>query len=182
LGLIAAGIMVFTVDSLQGSIIQIVNHSLIAIGLFLAAGIIEDRLGTTDLKAMGGIAKLAPRFGFWFAVIMLISLSVPMTAGFIGEFILIKSVFEFNLWLGILSALTLVIGAVYMIRAYQMSSMGAPSLTQFADLKWNEISVFAIIAALAVTLGLYPDLVFSIVKPSIRHLLEAGVDTQNIIK
>jgi len=95
---------------------------------------------------------------------------------------LIKSIFEFNLWLGILSALTLVIGAVYMIRAYQMSSMGAPSLTQFADLKWNEISVFAIIAALAVTLGLYPDLVFSIVKPSIKHLLEAGVDTQNIIK
>jgi len=182
LGLIAAGIMVFTVDSLQGSIIQMVNHSLIAIGLFLAAGILEDRLGTTDLKAMGGIAKLAPRFGFWFAVIMLISLSVPMTAGFIGEFILIKSIFEFNLWLGILSALTLVIGAVYMIRAYQMSSMGAPSLTQFADLKWNEISVFAIIAALAVTLGLYPDLVFSIVKPSIKHLLEAGVDTQNIIK
>ena len=159
-----------------------VNHSLIAIGLFLAAGIIEDRLGTTNLREMGGIAKIAPRFGFWFGVILFISLSVPMTAGFIGEFLLIKAVFDFNVWMGILSALTLVIGAVYMIRAYQMSSMGAPTIATFTDLKWNEVSVFALIAILAVTLGLYPDFIFSIVKPSIKHMLEAGADTQLIIK
>ena len=182
LGLIVAGIMVFTVDSLQGSIIQMVNHSLIAIGLFFAAGIIEQRLGTSNLNEMGGIAKIAPRFGFWFGVIMFVSLSVPMTAGFIGEFLLIKSVFEFNIWMGILSAFTLVIGAVYMIRAYQMSSMGAPKITEFKDLMWNEISVFAIIAILALSLGLYPDFIFSIVKPSIKHMLEAVVDTQLIIK
>ena len=182
LGLIVAGIMVFTVDSLQGSIIQMVNHSLIAIGLFFAAGIIEQRLGTSNLNEMGGIAKIAPRFGFWFGVIMFVSLSVPMTAGFIGEFLLIKSVFEFNSWMGILSALTLVIGAVYMIRAYQMSSMGAPKITAFKDLMWNEISVFAIIAILALSLGLYPDFIFSIVKPSIKHMLEAVADTQLIIK
>ena len=182
LGLIAAGIMVFSLDSIQGSIIQMINHSLIAIGLFLAAGIIEDRLGTSNLREMGGIAKIAPRFGFWFGVILFISLSVPMTAGFIGEFLLIKAVFDFNVWMGILSALTLVIGAVYMIRAYQTSSMGAPSISTFADLKWNEVSVFALIAILAVTLGLYPDFIFSIVKPSIKHMLEAGADTQLIIK
>ncbi len=182
LGLIVAGIMVFTLDSLQGSILQMVNHSLVAIGLFLAAGIIEQRLGTAKLSEMGGIAKLAPKFGFWFGVMMFVSLSVPMTAGFIGEFLLIKSIFEFNLWMGILAALTLVIGAVYMIRAYQMSSMGAPKITAFKDLMWNEMSVFAIITVLALTLGLYPDFIFSIVKPSINHLLEAAADTQLIIK
>jgi NADH-quinone oxidoreductase subunit M len=131
---------------------------------------------------MGGIAKIAPRFGFWFGVIMFVSLSVPMTAGFIGEFLLIKSVFEFNIWMGILSAFTLVIGAVYMIRAYQMSSMGALKITAFKDLMWNEISVFAIIAILALSLGLFPDFIFSIVKPSIKHMLEAVADTQLIIK
>jgi NADH:ubiquinone oxidoreductase subunit 4 (subunit M) len=84
--------------------------------------------------------------------------------------------------MGIFSAFTLVIGAVYMIRAYQMSSMGAPKITEFKDLMWNEISVFAIIAILALSLGLYPDFIFSIVKPSINHMLEAVVDTQLIIK
>jgi NADH-quinone oxidoreductase subunit M len=182
LGLIAAGIMVFTMDSILGSLIQMVNHSLIAIGLFLAAGIIEDRLETTQLNEMGGIAKLAPKFGLWFGVILLVSLSVPMTAGFIGEFLLIKSLFDFNLWLGVLSALTLVLGAVYMIRAYQMSSMGAPTLTHFKDLSWNEISVFAIIALLSLTLGLFPDFIFSIVKPSIYQIFESVSDAHKLIK
>ncbi|MFM7386855.1 MAG: NuoM family protein, partial [Bacteroidota bacterium] len=65
LGLIAAGIMIFSFDALMGSIIQMVNHSLIAIGLFLCADIATQRFGTSDLKEMGGLAKVAPRFGFW---------------------------------------------------------------------------------------------------------------------
>ena len=182
LGLIVAGIMIFSLESLQGSMIQIFNHSLVAIGLFLAAGIIEDRTGTSDLNELGGIAKLAPRFGFWFGVIMLISLSVPLTAGFIGEFLLIKSVFDFNMWLGILSALTLVIGAVYMIRAYQMSSMGAPKMTSFMDLKWNETIVFSVIAILALVIGLFPEIILSFVKPSITSLLQSVQGAHTTIK
>lgn len=171
LGLIAAGIILFSAQSIQGALIQMVNHSLIAIGLFLSADILEKRLGTRDLREMGGIAKVAPRFGFWFGVTTFIALSVPMTAGFIGEFLLIKTVFEYQWIFGIIAASTLVFGAVYMIRSYQMSVMGAPKVTVFEDLTWNEVLVFVIIALTSLTLGLFPNLVFDFVKPSIQHIM-----------
>jgi NADH-quinone oxidoreductase subunit M len=181
LGLIAAGIMVFSMDAILGSIIQIVNHSLIAIGLFLSADIAIRRFGTANLHEMGGLAKLAPKFGFWFGVMMLIALSVPMTAGFIGEFLLIKSIFDYHVWLGIVASLTLVLGAVYMIRAYQMSSMGAPKIALAQDIHWNEFAVFLIIALLAITFGLFPNAIISLVKPSIQHLLETVKDAPKIL-
>jgi len=181
LGLITAGIMVFSMDSLMGSVVQMVNHSLIAIGLFLCADIAVQRFGTSDLQAMGGLAKLAPRFGFWFGVTVLVALSVPLTAGFIGEFLLIKAVYDYHAVLGIIASLTLVLGAVYMIRSYQMSSMGAPKIASANDLAWNEIAVLAIIAVLAVFLGIYPNALLELVKPSVQYLLETVKDAPNLI-
>lgn len=180
LGLIAAGIILFNTQSLQAALLQIFNHSLIAVGLFLSADVIEKRLGTRDLRELGGIAKIAPRFGFWFAIITLVSLSVPMTAGFIGEFFLIKSLFEFHWLVGVIASSTLILGAVYMIRSYQMSCMGAPKITEFEDLRWNEILVYGILAVSALVIGLYPSLLFDFVKPSIQHILHAveGSNTQ----
>ncbi|MFM7388122.1 MAG: proton-conducting transporter membrane subunit, partial [Bacteroidota bacterium] len=150
--------------------------------LFLCADIAINRFGTSDLKEMGGLAKLAPRFGFWFAVTVLIALSVPLTAGFIGEFLLIKAVFEYHAVFGVLAALTLVLGAVYMIRAYQMSSMGAPKISNVVDIQWNELIVLALIAFLAIYFGLYPNGIVSLVKPSIQHMLESVQGTTNLIK
>jgi NADH-quinone oxidoreductase subunit M len=176
LGLIVAGIMIFTQESLTASVVQMVNHSLIAIGLFLAANRLEVGFGSKELSTMGGIAKLAPTFGVWFGIITLIALSVPLTAGFLGEFLLIKSVFQFNLWLGVLSSLTLVLGAVYMLRSYQMSMMGAPAIGTFEDLPLNEILVYFIITALTLFIGLFPEFLIQIIKPSIEQII---LHTQN---
>jgi len=88
LGLIAAALMLQNGNTNQIAVVQIVNHSIVSIGLFLAAGIIEQRLGTSELTGISGIAKVAPRFALWFGVLTFISLSVPFTAGFIGEFFL----------------------------------------------------------------------------------------------
>jgi len=109
-------------------------------------------------------------------------LSVPMTAGFIGEFFLIKSIFDYQWILGVLASLTLVLGAVYMIRTYQMSSIGALKINTFQDLQWNEITVFVIIAMLAVAIGLYPSLVLDFVKPSIQNMLNAVKDSNTLIR
>jgi NADH-quinone oxidoreductase subunit M len=172
LGLIAAGIMLFTVSAIEASMIQIINHSIVAIGLFLAAGIIEERLQTRNIEDLGGIAKVAPHFGFWFAVMTFISVSVPFTAGFIGEFVLIKELFTAHWVIGITAATTLVFGAVYMLRAYQSSMFGPTKVTVFADLSWNEYAVFGILTLAAVVFGLYPQLIIDFIKPSIKFTQE----------
>jgi NADH-quinone oxidoreductase subunit M len=172
LGLIAAGIMIFSLSAIEASMIQIINHSIVAIGLFLAAGIIEDRLQTRNIEDLGGIAKVAPHFGFWFAVVTFISVSVPFTAGFMGEFILIKELFTAHWVIGLTAATTLVFGAVYMLRAYQGSMFGPSKMTVFADLTWNEYAVFAILAIAAVGFGLYPQIIIDFIKPSIKFTQE----------
>ncbi len=171
LGLIAAGIMVFSKDALVGASIQMVNHSLIAVGLFLIADILESRLKTRELSHMQGTATLAPKFGFWFAVIAFASVSVPFTAGFIGEFTLLKELTDFHFAVGIIGATTLVFGAVYTLRAYQLSMFGAPKNESFEDLRWNELLVFLIVTIAIITLGLCPQFIADLVGPSMDKLI-----------
>ncbi len=172
-GLIAAGIILFDKEVLGASLIQMINHSLVAVGLFLAAGILEDRLATRELSQMGGIAKLAPGFGFWFAVIGFASVSVPFTSGFIGEFLLLKGLYGYCWIIGLIAGSTLVFGAVYTFRAYQLSMFGAPMLESFEDLKWNEVISFLIISILIVLIGVFPQAILDFVGPSLDKLMQS---------
>jgi NADH-quinone oxidoreductase subunit M len=169
LGLIAAALMLNDFDTNQIAVLQIVNHSIVSIGLFLAAGIIEQRLNTRNLDELGGIAKVAPRFAFWFAVLTFVSLSVPFTAGFIGEFFLIKALFSANAITGFIASTTLVLGAVYMLRAYQAPMFGPTKITEFADLHWSELAVFAILSIAAIYFGLAPQCLTDFVAHSLTQ-------------
>jgi NADH-quinone oxidoreductase subunit M len=180
-GLIAAGIMLFTVDSTIAVFVQIFNHSLVAVGLFLSADIFERRLNTRDLNDLGGIAAVAPKFAFWFAIVAFASMSVPFTSGFIGEFLLIKGLYNYHWFTGCIAGLTLVFGAVYMLRAYQKSMYGAKSTVSFPDLSWNELLVFLLLALMIVFLGLYPQLISDFVKPSLEKLIEVLPENQNLV-
>jgi NADH-quinone oxidoreductase subunit M len=170
LGLIAAALMIGSTFIYSSVMLQVVNHSIVALGLFLAAGIIEQRLGHRNLDQLGGIAKVAPRFGFWFAVLTFVGLSVPFTAGFIGEFVLIKSLFDVHNLTGVIAASTLVLGAVYMLRAYQNSMFGPSTVTSFQDLHWNELLVFAILGIAAIYFGLSPKCILDFVSPTFDHM------------
>lgn len=169
LGLIAAALMLQNGDTNQIAVVQIVNHSIVSIGLFLAAGIIEQRLGTTELTGISGIAKVAPRFALWFGVLTFISLSVPFTAGFIGEFFLIKDLFAAHNLTGILASTTLILGAVYMLKAYQAPMFGPTKVSGFEDLHWSEITVFAILSIAAIYLGLSPQCLTDFVAHSLSQ-------------
>lgn len=181
-GLIAAGIMVYSTTAVEVAIIQMINHSIVSVGLFLAADIIESRTKTRDLSALGGIAKLAPNFGFWFAAITFVAISVPFTAGFFGEFLLIKELFEAHWLAGFSAATTLVFGAVYGLRAFQLAMFGAPKLVEFEDLKWNEILVFLVLVSTAIFIGLFPQFIIDFVKPSIAVIQEITSNNLNNIK
>ena len=169
LGLIAAALMLHDDNTNQIAVVQIVNHSIVSIGLFLAAGIIEQRLGTRQMSELSGIAKVAPRFAFWFGVLTFISLSVPFTAGFIGEFFLIKALFNAHAVTGFIASSTLVLGAVYTLRAYQVPMFGPSKFASFQDLHWSEWLVFAILSVAAIYLGLAPQCLTDFVAHSLTQ-------------
>lgn len=171
IGLIAAGMLVLTIDAFTGAVIQMINHAFVAVGMFLAAEVIERRLGRRDVTTLGGIATKAPHFAFWFAIIAFGAISVPFTSGFIGEFFLIRAIFLDNMWLGIIAGTTLILAAVYMFRAYQKSMFGPKPDYDFPDLTATETASFALVSLVIIFLGCYPQLVIDLVKPSLDTIL-----------
>jgi NADH-quinone oxidoreductase subunit M len=172
-GLIAAGAILISHDNWSAVFIQMANHSLVAVGLFLSADILEKRLGIRNLSELGGVAKIAPKFAFMFGAIVLASISFPLTSGFIGEFMLLKGVFSYNALFGIITGSTLVFGAVYTLRAYQLSMYGAPKFAAFEDLSWNEWLTYFILLVVIVVFGIYPQAIIDFVSPSIDQLLQS---------
>lgn len=176
-GLIAAGLMIVTLDAFSGAVIQMVNHAVIAVGLFLAADVIERRTGKRNISELGGLAVKAPKFAFWFAVIGFGSISIPFTSGFIGEFLLIKEVFLDHAWLGILAGTNVILGCVYILRAYQLSMFGKETSLNFSDLTLSEIITFAVIGGVILILGVYPQALFDLVQPSLKTILSIIKDS-----
>src|ERR1700733_14046703 len=127
-GLIAAGIFTFiradgsfiwTSQGVQGALIQMLNHGINVVGLFFIWDIISRRLNTREISEMGGIAKVAPKFAIAFLIIVLGTVALPLTNGFVGEFLLLNSVFQGSIWLVAIAGLTMIFGAVYMFRMYK---------------------------------------------------------------
>lgn len=171
-GLIAAGLVLLNIDTLAGAMVQIVNHSFVAVGLFLCADVIERRLNTRNLYELGGLATQAPKFAFWFGCIVFAGVSVPLTSGFIGEFFLLKGLFQYNAWTGILAGTTLIFACVYTFRAFQLSMFGPSKGFNFPDLHVTEWLAFFIIMMVVVFLGLYPQFIFDLVNPSLETIVQ----------
>lgn len=169
-GLIAAGIFAWNVEGLQGAMIQMLNHGINVVGLFFIMDIIINRLGTREMEQMGGIAKIAPKFAIAFLIVILGTVALPLTNGFIGEFLLLNAVYQYGMWFAAIAGLTIIFGAVYMLRMYKNVMQGQLSelASSFKDIKGSETAVLTIICTLIIVIGFYP-------KP-ILHLSEAAVN------
>jgi NADH-quinone oxidoreductase subunit M len=174
-GLIAAGIFAWNKAGLQGSLIQMLNHGINVVGLFFVVDLIERRLGTRSLAEMGGIAKSAPKFATLFMIIMLGAVAVPLTNGFPGEFLLLNGVWHYNFWMGAVAGLTIIFGAVYMMRAYGLAMFGEPNSAteKFADVDGREFLVLGVLAALVLVLGFFPGMILNLTDISVTSILGA---------
>jgi NADH-quinone oxidoreductase subunit M len=172
-GLIAAGIFSLTVQGLQGGMMQMIAHGINVVGLFFVVDIIFNRTNTQELSRLGGIRNNTPWFATVFMVVMLGSVALPLTNGFIGEFLLINGVYQYNAWMAAFAGLTVILGAVYMLRSYQKIMLGETNaLTSvFTDLSWNEKAVFLPIIILIIVMGVYPKPILDIAGPSIMKIV-----------
>ncbi|MCC6721517.1 MAG: NADH-quinone oxidoreductase subunit M [Bacteroidia bacterium] len=172
-GLIAAGILTLSKNGIQGGILQMFNHGINIIGLFMAAEIIERRLNTRSLKEMGGLALYAKGFAFLFMIVLLGSVAVPLTNGFTGEFLLLNSVFNYSTIWGVLSGLTIIFCAVYMLRVYQLAMFGESYHKEniFSKLSWSEYVTLGIIACIVIVTGVFPNLLLNISDISVNSIL-----------
>lgn len=168
------GLMCITIFSehktgLQGVMIQMFNHGINIIGLWIIVEIIERQFGTRKMSQLGGIAQKAPVMAIFFVIIAFANIALPLTNGFIGEFlmfngILNSTVTKYGVLLTVLAGTGIILGAVYTLGMIRKTFYGEVNeLTANArDLKWNESLALTIIVALIIVLGIYPQPVLNL--------------------
>jgi NADH-quinone oxidoreductase subunit M len=172
-GLMAAAIFTLTADGLQGSIYQMLSHGINVVALFFIAEIIQNRCNTSLISELGGIAKSAPKFAVFFMIVMLGSVALPLTNGFIGEFLMLLGLAKYALWIAAVAGLSVILGAVYMFRLYQHSMYGeGNSLTSaFRDLNVIEMTFAVPVSVVVLVMGVFPKPLLDIAKPVVNQIL-----------
>lgn len=173
-GLIAAGILAGNVQGVQGSMIQMLSHGVNVVGLFFIVDMLESRFNTRELHAMGGIRNVNPQFAVLFLIVLLGSVALPLTNGFVGEFLLLNGVYQYNAWIAAFAGISVILGAVYMLRSYQSIMLGETNAmtASFAPLTGSEKAVLVIICAAIIAFGVYPKPLLDIAEPSVIKLVE----------
>lgn len=171
-GLIAAGSYTLTLDGLRGAVLQMIAHGFVVVGLFFAAEIIFRRFETREIAAMGGIRTQSPKFTSMFLILVLASVALPSTFNFVGEFIVLYSLSQINIWFAILGGTTIILGAYYMLRMFQHVMLGQTNSKAFADVSLNEGISFAVIIAVLLFFGFYPKPITDLITPSLETILQ----------
>lgn len=171
-GLIAAGIFTLSRYGLQGSMVQMLSHGLTVVGLFFVAEIITRRTNSREIDHSRGMAHDAPRLAVVFLIVLLGSVALPLTSGFIGEFLILLALFQKNAWLAAFAGLSVILGAVYMFSFYRKTMLGEKrSGEKFTDLTFSEMSVFVPIAIFIFWIGIYPQTFLDLSAPAVDQLL-----------
>jgi NADH-quinone oxidoreductase subunit M len=173
-GLIAAGLFTLNMQGLQGAMIQMLSHGINVVGMFFLIDIIFRRLGTREIKAMGGITQYAKAFTICFMIVLLGTVALPLTNGFVGEFLLLSGVFQYNYIMGGIAGITIILGAVYMLRMFQRVMFGEANYVtaKFTDLTTTEMAVLIPIIIMIFWIGLHPNTFLQISEPAVKTLLE----------
>ena len=187
-GLIVAGIFASAVVTMrtgltfeggQGAMIQSFAHGINVVGLFYCADILYKRFKTRDIRKMGGLAKVAPKFAILFMIILLGATGVPLTNGFIGEFILLKSVYDYNHIMAAMAGLTIILAAAYMLRFYGKAMFGKGDdavLATTKDVSNVEFTVLASLSVFVIVLGVYPQPVIEMVTSSVSFIYSSMIN------
>lgn len=174
LGLVMLGVLVLNIYGVQGGIYQMLNHGLSTGALFLIVGMVYERRHTKKIAEFGGIAKVMPILALFFMIATLSSIGLPLLNGFVGEFLVLLGAFKWDWRFSVFATTGIVLGAIYMLWAYQRVMFGPlnkPENKALRDLSVREIFVLAPIAIMIFVMGIYPKPFLERIEPSVNSLI-----------
>jgi NADH-quinone oxidoreductase subunit M len=166
---ILAGIFVWNLAAHEGAILQALNHGITIAGLFLVAGWLEERLGSTSIGQFSGVAKFLPQLCWLTMVFVLSNIALPGTNSFIGELLILFGLFGEHPWLTFVLGLTVILSVMYMLYWMQHVYFETPkSLFPGArsDIRMRELAIALPLVALIFWVGIYPNPVLKQVIPA----------------
>ena len=175
MGFVTLGIFTLTPYGIQGGIFQMLSHGLISAALFLCVGVLYDRMHTRSIRAYRGMVNNMPRYAVVFMILMLGSVGLPGTSGFVGEFLALLGAFQVSTFVALMAGTGIVLGAVYMLNLYRHVVFGPPRpgpVSRIPDLTVREGVMFLPLVVLVLLYGVFPGSVLNTTNVSVMNLVD----------
>ena len=158
-GLIALGLFAGTNLGFDGAVLQMIAHGLVSTALFLIAGTVERRATTDQFALLGGMARGRPALATLLLTLGVISLAVPGSAMFGGEFLILAGSYQRAWWWAVIGAGAIVLAAMYMLRAILAvlhEARGSTVADEALDLRAGELALIVPLVAALLVLSAWP--------------------------
>ena len=184
LGFVVLGICAMNPNGLQGAVYQMIAHGVSTGGLFLVVGMLSDRRHTRLISEYGGLKAVVPRLSAAFLVITLSSIGLPSLNGFIGEFLVLLGAFRWEPRYAVFAASGVILSAVYMLWMVQRVYYGEVTNEKnrtLPDLSSREWLVIAPVVAMAIFMGLAPNVFLRPTAASVDKVVERLAAVGNVV-
>jgi len=174
MGFVTLGIFAFNIQGIEGAIMVMLAHGLVASALFLCVGVIYDRMHTREIARYGGLANIMPKYALTFMFFTMASAGLPGTGNFVGEILVLIGLFQVNIWATFLAATGMILGAAYMLWLYRKVMFGElvkEGLKAMLDMNRREIIIFTPLVIFTIWMGIYPSTFLDFIHVSVANLV-----------
>ncbi len=174
MGFVTIGIFSANIYGVQGAIFQMISHGIVSAALFLAVGVVYDRMHTRDISAYGGLVERMPRYAVVFMIFTMANVGLPGTSGFVGEFLILLGIFQINTWFAFAALSGVILSAAYALWLYRRIIFGAlnkEALKSILDMDRREMAIMLPLIALTLLFGFYPAPILDATNASVVALV-----------
>lgn len=178
MGYIIMGIFSQNSFAVKGAIYQMIAHGISTPGLFIGVHYLYTRRHTKKMDQFGGLASVMPKFAVLFFIITAGSMAVPMTCGFVGEFMIIMGTYQINPAVAVLAATGIILSPIYLLKMYHLTALGELTHEEnktLKDLSLLEATPLIVLSVLTIVFGLYPSLVTSLYDGTVNFFSISGL-------
>jgi NADH-quinone oxidoreductase subunit M len=175
MGFVTLGFFMFSKLGMQGAIVQMISHGFVSGAMFLCIGVLYDRLHSRNIADYGGVVNTMPKFAALWLLFSMANAGLPATSGFVGEFLVILAAVDFNFWVAVATASTLIWGAAYSLWMYKRVVFGPvanENVAGLADIGRREFWMLMSLAVFVIAMGVYPKPVTDVTNASVDALLQ----------
>ena len=173
IGLMCAALFTLNKTGWEGVMIQMFNHGVNVIGLWIVADVIEQKLGTRKFSELGGLAQKAPAMAILLVVMALANIALPLTNAFIGEFLMFNGLFQYNMVFVAVAGISVILAAVYTLNMVQKVLYGNTVATteNATEISGNVQLVLVVLTIGVIVLGVYPQPLINLTKDTVSAIL-----------
>ncbi|MCX7266080.1 MAG: NADH-quinone oxidoreductase subunit M [Limnohabitans sp.] len=175
MGFVTLGFFIFSPLGVSGGLVQMIAHGFVSAAMFLAIGVLYDRMHSREIASYGGVVNTMPKFTAFALFFAMANCGLPGTAGFVGEWMVILGAVKFNFWVGLLSASALIFGAAYTLWMFKRVYLGPVAndhVKELSDINAREFTMLALLAIAVLYMGLYPKPFTDVMETSVANLLQ----------